>query len=416
MAFNFLDQLYKKERAPDGLTTTSFVAQFYKAPVSPRSTIMLYQEDGLVPKTSAGDRYRSPEEPPAFEVSFVFPRESAVRLARDLLPLYEKSMSDAQERSARVAAAEGSVASQTATAADVLELNALADKVEELDKKIRKTKKKKTKAKYKKQRAKLINDYETKLIGSSTILLDTRNESHRELNQRWASLGATEGLVVRYFSRADRSAEEQAVMEKERAEGAYRIRKEISEALAQLEAIPALTFTVPPNDVALKMGKIIFDGNMTQQGYQVEHWGEALDQLSVSGQTGAFYSVVGATGLGGLNNQLRRGSRAYQELMALVGIYRNNGYIYHTLGGNAGQVNLPAALVKIQMGQHIFIGRFDTFSISEEEGQPFSLTYQFTFTSFLTYLYGTDTPSSSSSREATPRTSEPEKTIEEGTR
>ena len=399
MAFDFLDQRFRPDDTPTVslLGSKRFVAQFYQPPTSPRSTIMLYQPDNLVPASPAGDRYRSSDEPPAFEMSFVFPKESTLRLTDDprLNKLSESSLAEAETAAAKVTA---SLDSQLASEDVELNLRAVAHDVRALNDKIKKTNKRKVKKALRKERATLINNFKMSLGNegfqvtpvSGQVFVDTRDPKQLEIVKQWANLKGVEGLQVRHFKRSDRTAEEQAVAERERAEGAYQARREIAAALSQLESIPALTFTVPPESLSIKFQKILFDGNLTQQGYQVEMWGEALDQVSVSGRTGAFYTVIGDTGIGGLNNQLRRGSRAYQELMALVGLYRNNGFLYHTLGGNAGQVNVPAALIKIQFGQHTFIGRFNEFSMSEEDSQPFSLSYQFTFTSFVTSLHGAD--------------------------
>lgn len=422
MAFDFLDGIFQDDKSPSVNLQghQRFVAQFYQTPTSPRSTVMLYHPDNLLPVSPAGDRYRSQDEPPAFEMSFVFPRESLL-VSNQLTRLSESSVAEAE---AAVKAATEKLTDPQASENTRINLRAVAHEVEKLNDKIKKARRSKIKSNLRKERAKLIDDFKQTLgqeggqvtPTSGAVYLDTRDPKQRALAEQWSKLKGVGGLEVRHFERSDRTIEAQAVHEREKAQASDRALREVTDSLRRLERIPALTFTVPPAEVTLKLQKILFDGNLTQQGYQVEHWGEALDVLSVSGRTGGFYTTVG-TGQGGLTNQLRRGSRAFQELMALVSFYRNNGYIYHTLGGNAGQVNVPAALIKIQFGEHIFIGRFDEFSMDETDDQPFSLSYSFTFTSFVTYLHGTDSSSAGQFRsEATPRTPDgPADTITEGT-
>ncbi len=392
--YNFLDKLLNPAvdaRLGTGADTAGqkkFIAQAFQPPVSPRSTIVLFDVDDLLPVTPVSDRYRSPDEPPAFEISFVFPTTDLAPIIREFFPGGQLSEVNAAEARAEIEARDPSFSLESA-------FDILVGNLEDLEFKRKKLKRGKDRALVDKVIATEVDNFIKNANNDSRVVaLDLRNRPG--LLQRWVKLSkdTLRGLQIGGNFRNDRQIDAPGIGVKENFEQQSRLRREILEQIQRLESIPALAFTVPPKEISLKMSKILFDGNLTQGGFQIEHWGEALDVLSVSGSTGGFYSVVRQTGCGGLNHQLRRGSRAFQEFMALVTAFKNNGYVYHTLSGNGGQVNLPAALIQIQMGVHTFIGRFDEFSFTETEDKPFSLDYSFTFTSFATFMYGTDSGAS----------------------
>ena len=388
--FNFLDKLLNPavdaRQGVDVLGQKKFIAQDYRPPVSPRSTVVLFDQDDLNPVSPAGDRYRSADEPPAFEVSFVFPSEDLVRLNKeyfghDQLGEVQAARAEAEKKSRqRAGAIDDSFETFTKT---LTRLEAKRDKVRG----------RKRKRKVDKEIAEAADEFIKGANADSRIVgIDLRTDQAKASLARWKKLSNENlaGIIIGGNSRNDRQIDAPGIGAREDFEQQQRQRREIVDQLILLENTPALTFTVPPKEVSLKMTKVVFDGNLTQAGYQVEHWGDALDTLSIQGSTGGFYSVSQQSGSGGISHRLRRGSRAFQELMALVNMFKSNGYLYHTLNGNAGQVNMPAALIQIQFGLHIFIGRFDEFSITESEDTPFRLEYTIGFTCFETFLYGTD--------------------------
>jgi len=116
----------------------------------------------------------------------------------------------------------------------------------------------------------------------------------------------------------------------------------------------------------------------TRYGHIVEQWGTEMPTISASGQIGAFMVNFGNSqgeGTGGLAVNLRRGSYAYQNLMSLYQVYRNNGYLY-----NIQKVPALVGAVRIFYDGAIYTGSFDSFSISQSEDSPFTLEYDFEFT------------------------------------
>lgn len=422
MAFDFLDDLYNpgpdlRAGGADLLQQKKFIARKFNPPTSPRSSIFTFTEDDLLPISPAGDRYQDPTDPVAFEVSLVFPQDDTIRLNRDIINWRPTSETEAQlaeqqvndRRIKRVAVTQPFVQTRAqfeeslrrqgltenvvqATADQREGLQSAITDVEALRTKRGRAKSKQARLQIDKQIATRIDDYKKSAgLNSRIVGLDFRDPKQRQLGQKFSGLGKIQGLETRWVRKdLERQFDGPGIGFKEDDEALRRTRQAIAHELARLEDVPRLEFSVPPSEITLTMARVVFDSNLTQTGFQVEHWGESLDVLQVSGSTGGFYTVVRQTGIGGLNHQLRRGSLAFQQLMALVAIYKSNGFIYHSLAENGGQVNVPAALTKIQFGQHAFIGRFDEFNIVESDTNPFRLNYSFRFTSFATYLYGTD--------------------------
>jgi hypothetical protein len=110
-------------------------------------------------------------------------------------------------------------------------------------------------------------------------------------------------------------------------------------------------------------------------------WLEKPISISGSGSTASQY-VLSPDGYGGLSNTNRVYSLSYQNLMSLMMTYRNNGWIYS--GGTSGETNVGVPVlglnVFIYYDGHIYLGSFDSFSITESADKPFNMDYSFEFT------------------------------------
>ena len=137
------------------------------------------------------------------------------------------------------------------------------------------------------------------------------------------------------------------------------------------EFVPALTFYINPNDLTRTFSKRV-NSQFGGGGHIIEHWGNDQDRLSANGKMGGFY-----TNKTGLTRYFRRNSAAYQQLMHLYLIYRNNGYIYETQ--DPRRIGLVGR-VQITFDTEIWIGHFDSFSMTENADNPYTMEYSFEFT------------------------------------
>lgn len=141
----------------------------------------------------------------------------------------------------------------------------------------------------------------------------------------------------------------------------------------QLRDLPSIVMLVNPNNMTCNYNHIISAGDRSRTGFIVEHWGEQLPTLSISGNTGGFY-LVNRFGGGGIT-AYQEGSAAYQQFITIFQIYRNNAY----LRNEDSTIGLVGA-VEIYYDGKIYTGSFNAFNFTEDEAKPFSLDYSFEFT------------------------------------
>ena len=119
--------------------------------------------------------------------------------------------------------------------------------------------------------------------------------------------------------------------------------------------------------------------------YKIEHWGENLDEIKISGQTGGFV-CVDPDGYGGLTRSHRNGSAAWRNLQSLVAVYRSNGNVYVDgsvpSNNSAGDSRIPYKIGYVNMFYDgvMYSGRFSEFQINETADMPHVVDYSASFT------------------------------------
>lgn len=173
------------------------------------------------------------------------------------------------------------------------------------------------------------------------------------------------------------------------------MRAELQSAIVDMANTPPLRFLVNPSSLSINNEKVISDGNRSRIGPIVEQWGDGQDTLEVSGKVAAFYAldaaaVAFADGGPGITRNARIVSMAYQNFLSLYQIYRNNAGIY--VSGNdvdiiRGRHTNIALLgsIYIYYDYTMYIGSFDSFTITEADSTPYSLEYSFQFTCRATF-------------------------------
>lgn len=178
----------------------------------------------------------------------------------------------------------------------------------------------------------------------------------------------------------------QAYQEAQKAEIA-----KMRNALQAIAELPPLRMLVNPASFRQSNEKVVAE-NWGRNGPVTEHWGDNQDKLEASGKIAAFYSLdaqaqadrtSGSVGNGpGLGRIARQFSKSYQNLLSLWLLYKNNGGVYFPDGQDAtsGQNILSVVgSVYIYFDGILYIGSFDTFSLTESETAPFTLEYSYTF-------------------------------------
>lgn len=138
-----------------------------------------------------------------------------------------------------------------------------------------------------------------------------------------------------------------------------------------IEQTPPLVLYINPSDLTRTFQRRIQE-QMAGNGHIIEHWGEDQDKLSANGKIGAAYTTKT-----GLTRYFRRNAASYQQLMHLYIMYRNNGYIFEVM--DPRRISLVGR-VQITYDTEVWIGHFDTFTMSENADNPFMMDYSFEFT------------------------------------
>lgn len=165
--------------------------------------------------------------------------------------------------------------------------------------------------------------------------------------------------------------------------------KVIKSALHAMANTPPLRMLINPSKFSVKSQKIGNSGNWGRRGPILQFWGDDQDKISGSGKVAGFYAVE-AFGRGGpgLTRHARNFSQSWQNFMALFMMYRSNGGVFLNDLGQANRDLLLSTVgsVYIYYDNIIYIGSFDSFGISESDGSPFTVDYNFEFTVRASFL------------------------------
>jgi Transglycosylase SLT domain len=150
--------------------------------------------------------------------------------------------------------------------------------------------------------------------------------------------------------------------------------------ISLIQQTPALMMLVNPSDFNRSYEHSV-DPVKTRPGYVINMWLEKPLVITSKGVTAGQYAFQ-SDGSGGLVHQNRIQSISYQNLMSLVGIFKNNGNTFtdDTFGDSNSGIPLISLSVYIYYDNHIYIGSFDEFEITDDGNKPFNLSYSWKFT------------------------------------
>lgn len=170
------------------------------------------------------------------------------------------------------------------------------------------------------------------------------------------------------------------------------------QALDQMKNTPPLRLLVNPASFKVSSEKIISDGNWTRNGPIIEHWGDNQDKLEASGRVAGFFAIDANSpfidqglewegGGPGLTRVARNYSAAYQNLLSLWLLYRNNaGLFTKGLDGTEWARLSMLGSIYVFYDNVLYLGSFDSFNLTESDDKPYSMEYNFQFTVRATFL------------------------------
>lgn len=151
--------------------------------------------------------------------------------------------------------------------------------------------------------------------------------------------------------------------------------------IQRIQDTPPLLLLINPTDFTRQYQATVDSSPKGRYGHIVHQWIERPGTISSSGVTAAQY-VFTAEGAGGLTAENRVYSLGYQNLLSLIGIYKNNGIIFANDGSSGAHTGVPisAFSVYIYYDNNIYIGSFDNMSVRDDANKPHNMSYDFTFT------------------------------------
>lgn len=169
-----------------------------------------------------------------------------------------------------------------------------------------------------------------------------------------------------------------------------------SPGLGEITPLPLL---INPNSFSQTMEQQI-NRIKTIGGFVVQHWGHKPDVLKIVGKTPAFYltpeehvkalslqpnAVNFYSNIQSTNSAYQKYladvgrdlSESYREFRRLIDVYRHNGI---STDPKTGQIN-KKALGKVDISYQgiLYRGHFESFDYDEDENNPYTIEYSFTF-------------------------------------
>jgi hypothetical protein len=107
----------------------------------------------------------------------------------------------------------------------------------------------------------------------------------------------------------------------------------------------------------------------TRGGWQEQHWGQDLTEISADGSTGAFMNIYT-----GLSSVVRQRTIAWDRYRDLHDLYLHNGSVYDPFGNIVLQGH-----VMILYDRGTYLGTFRSFEVEETDDSPFAFTINWSF-------------------------------------
>lgn len=177
------------------------------------------------------------------------------------------------------------------------------------------------------------------------------------------------------------SADKQSDQMFESAITDFQVAEEIASQLDTILQAPPITMYINPNSFAVSYTKKHQFTERTRYGFIYQAWGEDQPKIAVSGRIGSFVCGKGQSSVAspsGTQFGSKLDSASFQQLMALLTLYKNNGYIYDLMGkSNAHHL---VGCIALEYDKYTYFGHFESFEWGyEETNQNGGLNYSFNF-------------------------------------
>lgn len=171
---------------------------------------------------------------------------------------------------------------------------------------------------------------------------------------------------------------------------AIQSRRMVADIIAQIIEIlrvPPIQLLINPQQLQLQFTKIAQFQDRGRHGYIYQAWGEEQPVMTVQGRIGGFVTTAGIrqdintpgpSSAPGYQYAAKHDSAAWQQFMALLGFYQNNGYVFDRVFGSRAYHMIGT--VAIDYDQWTYVGNFTSFEYGySEEKQHGDLEFSFEF-------------------------------------
>jgi len=167
----------------------------------------------------------------------------------------------------------------------------------------------------------------------------------------------------------------------ERAEDIMKIR-----LIEMAVNIPELYLLVNPSSLSINQEKS-YTTYYTRYGPKTEWNGNKPTEITISGKSGGFYRENLDYDGAGYNIRNYFSTLAFKNIMSLVSMYKNNGFVYGTTPIGEKDItfrNMVTDLGKVEIvyKHKIYQGSFKTMSLSFEDSDPSKLDFNFSFSAY----------------------------------
>lgn len=170
--------------------------------------------------------------------------------------------------------------------------------------------------------------------------------------------------------------------------------------IIEILRVPPIQLLINPQQLQLQFTKIAQFQDRSRHGYIYQAWGEEQPVMTVQGRIGGFYTTAGvrqdintpgASSAPGLQYAAKHDSAAWQQFMALLGFYQNNGYVFDRVFGSKAYHMIGT--VAIDYDQWTYVGNFTSFEYGYSEEKP-NGDMEFSFEFKVSRVFDNSTPTS----------------------
>lgn len=136
-----------------------------------------------------------------------------------------------------------------------------------------------------------------------------------------------------------------------------------------------LVLHVNPTSMSISYTRAV-ERIQTRGGFVEQHWGDAITKITFDMATGGFMRLY--SGLSNITNPSYGGTRretiSYDKYLDMLALFKNNGAVFAS-----NKAIVLQGMVKITFDGGVYLGWFESFSVTESADKPYQFTMNANF-------------------------------------